>query len=319
LKKLIKIILTLTVVFLILLFIPFCFYTDKGFLPDENFKPFHNSAYLRSGINRIHYRVWHHKKNTRNFFLIHGFSGSTFSFEKLAQVLFKNGYNVVAVDLPAFGFSEKSAKGDYSYQAYLNAIQSTKLKMDSICGINNYIVLGHSMGAMWACEAHYNGIFKNATLILVDGAVSSGSAAGGNSFMASLPIIKWADLALHQWFLNKERFKSLLSSAYSKEASDLEALGYMQPFLIKGSASAIFRMSANEFSSKGEWSKINAPVLLLCGDNDAWIPFLASFHLWERNKKSIFMLIPKAGHCPMETNTEETFTAIRLFIKSKGI
>lgn len=313
-KRFVKILFILFAAFTLLLFLPFLFYTDKGFVPDENFRPFSNSQFLKSGKNKIHYRIWEKAGNTKLAFCIHGFSGSTFSFEQIAIRLMQEGYNIAALDLPAFGFSEKSENGDYSQQAFLSAINAVKNVCDKKFECKDYLVLGHSMGAMWASEAIYSGVFYNSKLIVIDGAIGMGGSRSENTMVSSSPILKWADFALHRWFLNEKKFSELLSSAYSREASKLQSLAYMQPFLIKNSASAIFRMTASSFKESGKWEDLKIPVLIISGENDQWIPMRNAFALWKRNKKAKFLIIPNAGHCPMETHVEETMQSIKLFL-----
>ncbi|MFW5757703.1 MAG: alpha/beta fold hydrolase, partial [Bacteroidota bacterium] len=74
-----------------------------------NDKYFNNSNFAKTDNVSLHYRLWTTDEAgpKGKILLIHGFGGSTFSWEKIAPVLSNNGYFVVAVDVPPFGFSQK--------------------------------------------------------------------------------------------------------------------------------------------------------------------------------------------------------------------
>ena len=128
------------------------------------------------------------------------------------------------------------------------------------------------------------------------------------------PLLKWADVILERKFLSYESFHQLLSSAYSQDADSLSTKGYMQPFEIKGSGSAIIRMGANYSYPSFNDSIINAlPKLIIWGSKDAWVPIMsASDYLNKPHTQSL--IIEGAGHCPMETHPEKVNTAITDFI-----
>ena len=55
-------------------------------------------------------------------------------------------------------------------------------------------------------------------------------------------------------------------------------LGYMKPFEIKGSGSAIFRMGANYSYPSINDSIIDAtPKLIIWGNKDQWVPIMSAF------------------------------------------
>jgi pimeloyl-ACP methyl ester carboxylesterase len=58
--------------------------------------------------------MWKNDDALGNILLIHGLGGSTFSFRNNAEALSSAGYNVIAVDLPAFGYSDRKRNIDHS-------------------------------------------------------------------------------------------------------------------------------------------------------------------------------------------------------------
>jgi 2-hydroxy-6-oxonona-2,4-dienedioate hydrolase len=294
----------IVIIFLLFTFLPY-FLPVSTKVVGANEKPFENSHFILSNKTKIHYRVWKSDTVKSKFFFIHGFSGSTFSFRKNIDTLVKNGALVIAIDLPSFGFSDKSDTADYTIDNTFKAINSIiDLHSDKNAGWN---FVGHSMGA--AVSGLYASNFpeKINSLTLIDGApVSFGSAVGfGNSFLKYPPLRRWADVIGKQ-VTDKESFTKLLSSAYSCAADSDAVNGYMIPFEYKNSGSAIFRMASvqTDFTINEEnLQKISKTIIW--GAHDTWLPIGEMCEFLKKYPQSKAYIIKGAGHCPMETNAPE--------------
>jgi pimeloyl-ACP methyl ester carboxylesterase len=152
------------------------------------------------------------------------------------------------------------------------------------------------------------------SLIFIDGLPFSQTHSIFQSLALYPPLLKWADVILEHKFLNIKSFQELLSSAYSKDADIESATGYMKPFEVNNSGSAIFRMAAHSGYSNTNDSVINSiPKLIIWGKNDQWIPITnASTYLKKPHTQSF--IIEDAGHCPMETHPQKVNKAITDFI-----
>ena len=86
-------------------------------------KPFENSRFEIIDSVSIHYRVWNDTlRNPRGkIILIHGFCGSTFCWRYNFDALVAAHYKVVAIDLPGFGYSQRSPS--------LNQSQSNRARL----------------------------------------------------------------------------------------------------------------------------------------------------------------------------------------------
>lgn len=210
---------------------------------------------------------------------------------------------VVAVDMPGFGYSDKSDKANYSDLEKVNAFNQILIKQDSLIADNSpWIIVGHSMGAN--TSAQFANQYPNYTkaLIWIDGAAINQDISAYTSLTLYPPLLKWADLVLEKHFLNFEKFNELLSSAYGSNPDSSDVIGYMKPFEIPGSGSAVFRMFAGMGNVEINHEKINHfPKLIIWGKNDQWIPFTDI----QKKIKGNVMLIDEAGHCPMETHPKE--------------
>jgi len=247
--------------------------------------------------------------------MIHGFSGSTFSFRNNIDSLVSHHALVVAIDMPAFGYSDKSEYGNYSDFNKINGIRFLLQQIDKHCNANKWHLVGHSMGGITIGQFASKYSEQTQSLIFIDGLPFEQAE---HSFLQKLllypPILKWADVILERNFLSNQSFNKLLSSAYSQEADSMSTDGYMKPFKIKGSGSAVIRMGANINYPSCNDSIINAfPKLIIWGLKDEWVPIVsATDYLKKPHTQSL--IISDAGHCPMETHPEKVNTAITDFI-----
>jgi triacylglycerol esterase/lipase EstA (alpha/beta hydrolase family) len=159
--------LTLGFILVLLMILPYFFSIEQRELPSD-YKPYTNSEFITSYNTRIHYQTW--KPNTdsiKNYIvLIHGFSGSSFSFRKNIDTLVRNNNVVVTIDMPAFGYSDKSDNANYNDTIRLELTHEVLTK---ISPNKTWVLIGHSMGASiigaYACKYQNN----TKKLIFIDG------------------------------------------------------------------------------------------------------------------------------------------------------
>lgn len=130
-KKFISILISIVLVFTLV-----C----PAFAAQENGLPFENSAFYNQGDYSIHYRTYSVDNAKNQIMLIHGFGLSSASFEDMAAEYNKEGYSVVTVDMPNFGYSSRETKNT-------NFVDREEL----VYGLMNelggkWILGGHSMG-----------------------------------------------------------------------------------------------------------------------------------------------------------------------------
>lgn len=76
--------------------------------------------------------------------LLHGFAGSSFMFRDLIAQL-ADRYRLIAPDLPAFGFTEAPARGDYAYT--FDQLAETIDQFTEALGLDAYALMVHDYGA----------------------------------------------------------------------------------------------------------------------------------------------------------------------------
>lgn len=299
-------------IFCIFSIIPY-FFSDH--LKEAPSKPFSNSHFFEFNHTKFHYRLFVPQHITHKVVMIHGFSGSTFSFRNNIDSLVDNHALVVAIDMPAFGYSDKTGHANYNDSNKINGIHFLLQQIDKHCNSKKWHLVGHSMGGITIGQFASKYPEQTQSLVFIDGLPFEQMP---HSFLQKTllypPLLKWADVILERNFLSQHSFHKLLSSAYGQDADSMSTDGYMKPFETKGSGSAVIRMAANSSYPSFNDSIINTmPKLIIWGLKDEWIPIMsATDYLKKPNTQSL--IIDDAGHCPMETHPEKVNAAITNFI-----
>jgi pimeloyl-ACP methyl ester carboxylesterase len=119
--------------------------------------------------------------------------------------------------------------------------------------------------------------------------------------------IRWVE----KHYLNEKKFISVLSQAYARPATREEAQGYLKPLLIPGTVTAAFSGYAKQWSDDIKPAQIGSiPSLIIWGDKDTWVKPEVGKTLAKNIPTAKFLMIPGAGHCPIETHFAKVFPAI---------
>lgn len=106
----------------------------------------------------------------------------------------------------------------------------------------------------------------------------------------------------------------MLQSAYSQEP-DAEAIeGYLRPMLVRGTTTAILSSALAKSNFDLDYKSVANKMLVVWGEKDMWIaPSIAQN--WHKNFPEVPLIIIKnAGHCPMETHSEEFNEALEKYL-----
>ncbi len=298
-----------TVVFAFLSIIPYLVYLPHAKVINE--KPFENSSFAIIDNIRIHYRVWlpsevkTNQKTDKKILLVHGMAGSTFSFRNNVEALVKSGYKVVAVDLPGFGYSDRSGGINHSQKNRADLLWRLLGEIDGGSIKGKWTLLGHSMGAGAITEMAFMKEENVESLIYVDGAVLTG---GGNSNFALKypPVQRWAEVIGRYFLLNEKTINNLLISAYARPVTSAEVEGYLTPLKIAGTEGAFIDMTLTSDTIDIEKLRgISVPVIGIWGEKDTWVPKSDGEELKKIIPNFELHIIKGAGHCPMETHAAE--------------
>lgn len=269
-------------------------------------EPFPNSHFATVNNLELHYRLWEPAAEADKGYvlLVHGFSGSTFSWEEVADSLSRLGYRVVAADVPPFGYSDRNPRQNQSVTARA-ALLNTFLD-NRFPGIPWHIA-GHSMGggivqamALMKPERFVSVCFVAPTLFAK---TEQGRRESSPVWLRIPGLIPFAGHLAESWFLTESRIRSSLASAYGESPSDKQVQAYLKPLTIPGTARAILnnaRFSKELVSLDVE--NFSVPALAVWGENDTWVSLDSRREIAESIPGLQLEVIEGAGHNPMETH-----------------
>lgn len=268
-------------------------------------RPFADSRWLELPQARLHAQHWIPEGPARGrILLVHGFAGSSFSWREIAGPLREGGFELLAVDLPAFGYSTRAPVEASDAQLLRATIAAVWPERE-----DPLLAMGHSMGADPVYRLALEPPPGLDAVVLVGGApLFRGRAQTGTAaYLLRLPPARRAVEVYASWrLLNAERIGMLLASAYGVEPDDAAVAGYLAPLQIEGSTAAILRRMlaprpglAHDPSAAPRAPK--AEVVLIWGENDRWVPVSRGQEALSRIEGARLEVLPGLGHNPMET------------------
>lgn len=269
--------------------------------------PYPDSATVQLADTGIHVRVQQPMGPERGrVLLLHGLGGSTYSFRHTMETLVAAGYLVVAADLPGFGHSPRIPGFDHS-QTHRSAVLwdlLDALEQEHGWEPAPWVLLGHSMGGGTVAAMALEEPERTEALVLVAGALLESPRRGG-LLLAYPPLSRAAAVILDRLLPGEERMASLLASAYGRTPTAAELEGYRDPLLLPGTARSLMDMVRTARNVPLESLKdLTLPVLGIWGEADAWVPPAQGTALQDVLPAFSLVLIPEAGHCPMETHPQ---------------
>jgi pimeloyl-ACP methyl ester carboxylesterase len=250
--------------------------------------------------------------------LIHGFGGSTFSWRNNMQFLADSGFRVIALDLKGFGLSGRDFQSDHSHKAQAAIINEVLLQT----GIRQAYLIGHSMGG--SVLFHFAHLYpeKVLGLISVDGSVILKKSADFPNVLLEFPPFQRAGRVILTNFLTKNRFSSILDSAYyNKEALINDVIdGYYDRAIRTGWEQSLLAMIRDMPQNAVNFplNTLAFPTLIIRGDNDSWVS-QSDMDAWRSEiPGAVFYLITGAGHVPMEEQPAVFNEIVLDFLQSIG-
>ncbi len=271
-------------------------------------KPYENSAFADVDGISIHYRYWggEEKEFVGSVLLIHGFGASTFSWQGVADSLNSLGYEVVAIDLPPFGFSDRSHRLNQSITA-----RAVKLKifLEQELPERRWHIAGHSMGGAVA-QAYailYPEDLKSATFVSAALFPELHKYEQPVRLLLRLSPVRFilGELA-QEWFMSPRRVAGLLESAYGMEPTEKQIQAYLAPLQLYGTSREI--LSAASYSRELfdlDASDMKVPAIAIWGDADTWVAYRSRKNTLAMMPHVKLVLLENVGHNPMETHLNE--------------
>lgn len=254
--------------------------------------------------------------------LIHGTSAWSGTWRDTQTALADNGFRVIAMDLPPFGFSQRPAEARYDRPKQAARILGV---LDAL-NIDKAHLVGHSFGGGPTLEAALLHPDRVGKLVLVDAAISLDSAGVEPGLAATLAGIPWLrETAIACTFQNPLVTEQVVQSMIFDPADatpDRVAL-YQAPFAVKDTTPAIGAW-IEELAAPGQnaWSldrdRISAlpnRTLLIWGDEDTITPPSQARELHELLPRSRIVWIEGAGHLPQIEDVHAFNEALLTFLR----
>jgi len=262
-----------------------------------------NSNFITINDTKIHYIEKGSGSNCLIF--LHGFGGGWFSYRFNLDFFADNGFKVYAIDFKGFGFSERKIDSDYSYKSQAELVSNFIIEKK----LKNIVLIGHSMGGQIALITfdllHKKGLDVVKKIILID---SVGIDGNFNSILKIFLNQSFIDILYLNLIVNKQRFTEIFSSAYfnKDKISDEWINFYLTPFKVKNTNKVYLSLIKTQkpYDISGILSKMDLPVLIIWGGNDSWINLENAYKFNNYVKSSKLVIIPQAGHLPMEEKPE---------------
>lgn len=298
-KKVLALILSLLMIFS---------FSAVSFAADENELPFDNSDFYICGDYSLHYRTFMPKEEAKNqIMLLHGFGLSTASFEPLAQKYAANGYKVVLLDLPNFGYSSRE-----TVDMKLLSREELVYSLMSFLG-GKWILGGHSMGggvAINVATAHSDAV---SALVLFAPQTNSAPNPIMASFMKSAPVRAAFELVIRLASRSESIIEKMVAMSFSDDAfaKEYDCEKISAPLKRNGTGSGMAIMSSHTTSTDfAAFSMLNIPTVIVTAKNDK----VASKDNLDKIISNAplnteFYTFENGGHMMMEYNSDLAFEA----------
>lgn len=282
------------------------------------FSQYPESKYLEVEGIKIHFCQWKPEgKPKGKILMIHGFCGSTYTWRKNKDTLIAEGYEVTAIDLPPFGYSDKRKLPNLSTSFLANLVWKITNQIED--STQQWILCGHSMGGEICKTMFFLHPEKVKGIIFIDPAfILFGNPSRFRQKILGSAFAYWvAENAGKHLLLKKGSIRSILFlQAYSQKPEKEAILGYHTILNQKGLAGGISRLLASPQIQEFPNQFIKVPCVQIWGKKDRVVSFRKTkplYHLMYPGTK--IYRIKKGGHCPMETNEEEFNPIMMTFLK----
>ncbi len=233
--------------------------------------------------------------------LIHGFGGSTYSWNDVADGL-SASFDVIALDLNGFGYTQRPSSSEpYTLVGQMLLVEQV---LDALAVEQAHIV-GHSYGGAVAMLLAQERPERVRRLVLVDG---GRAATGTGAPMALGPMVPacWSDVlafALEQLALTPSGVRGFLEQSTWNDAVVTDELvdEYLKRLRAEGLADALRGLLEAGSAPVPEIvaARVSSPTLIIWGMYDEILPVTTGEALAEDLPNARLEIFEDSGHLPM--------------------
>lgn len=249
--------------------------------------------------------------------LIHGYTASVYVWKSSAPILADAGFNVIAIDLLGFGYSDKPASFDYSIQSQARMVSRF---MDRL-GIGKATIAGSSYGGAVAATIALDSPERVEKLILVDAVINDDVKNHPVLRLAAIPGIGEVItpfLSDSRLFL-RYRMHSTLARANHNLITKDRIDSIRRPLKAADGHRSLLATSRNWSANRIEQDAhlINHPTLIIWGEEDNVISIENGYKLHDAILNSRFVVLKDCGHVPQEERSELFTDLVAEFCRDK--
>jgi pimeloyl-ACP methyl ester carboxylesterase len=255
----------------------------------------------------------HYKREGSGFplVLVHGTGAILQTWDEWAP-LFKDSFEVIRMDIPAFGLTGPRADGDYSIETYVKFINDF---VEAI-GVDSFLIAGNSLGGeiVWQYALHHPE--KVGKMVLLDPAGIEQDQKKIHTLAFRLAKNeKLTGLVTN--FGTKYLVRNAINDVYfdKSKVKDEKVHQYHIATLREGNRKAfISRVQNITYEPEEILQNIHTPTLVLWGDHDILIDVKMA-EKYRNNMPNVEVIIyENIGHVPMEEIPEQSASdAMRFF------
>ncbi len=231
--------------------------------------------------------------------LIHGTGSSLHTWEGWINDL-QDRFQLIAVDLPAFGMTGPHPERDYSITAYVDFVESFVQNI----GLDSFALTGNSLGGLisWAYAAHYPQRVTSLALLNPSGFPGKNAASETPPLpmrLAQQPITAKVMQRITPKFIIEN---SLLEVYFDDSKVSQELVNrYFEMSLRDGNRQAfVDRSNTVRNVDTLDLRQIAVPTMIMWGEEDLWIPAGDASRFAHLLPNDTTVILPDVGHVPME-------------------
>lgn len=267
-------------------------------------------------IDGINYHYAEYGTRGKDVVLLHGFGSSSYTWEKVAPKLMREGFHVWALDMKGFGWSEKPVNVKYDPFTLMEDVNSWMEKLN----LTKVTFAGNSLGGAVAVLLAIEHPDKINRLILVD--------AGGYPMekptiikMAGIPFSAESVSCLYGRWVIKWNLGEVFYDRKKITKEQVEA--YYNRMRTKGHIDSQVQLcrtlNFNDFRKYIDRIRdLEFKTLIIWGREDAWISLKSVGYRFRQDlKNSKLVVIPECGHIPQEEKPAVTARYMIDFLKDR--
>lgn len=269
-------------------------------------------TYIKLSGGVTHYELSNPDKD-KSVVLVHGFSVPCFIFDPLFDFLTQNGFRVLRYDLFGRGFSDRPHTR-YNIDLFVDQLHDL---LDALRFASPVNLIGLSMGGPITATFTVRHPERVRSLTLID---PSGARPISMTPLLRLAKIPIAAETIFGWMGTEGMVKSAGRDFYDPRLVDHFIDRYREQMQYKGFKRALLSSIRNNMldsfvESYERIGKMNKPVLLFWGRNDATVPFKHSEILRAAMPNVEFHVIEDCGHIPHYEKPDEFNPVLLKFLQ----